>query len=548
MFCKNCGSEMNGSFCTKCGAPAYQPTGNESTGDKQQTETQQEQSAYNPIPPTPQPLPAPKKNNGCLKAFSIGIGSIVALVIILFLILVASAVNDFFAFLFVFFVVAVPVCVVAFIVQVIRKKKKLGFAIAAIVCVIGSVASMFAGSSDYVESMTPEERAAYEAQLAEEQAQKEAEKAAEEAEKAAQKAAEESSKAAEEAAEASSKAVEEAAESSRAAEEEASRIAEEEAKKAEEEKLEQERQEETSSQQVKESVDDIIPGLTQILETVGIEPKDAEDIEQIEDWVNGSRYRFNSRGTSVFVFCNMDSTVNTIKIGNATTGIELYKQGYETWHFDNFIIDDDMQIALQVHTEDAVKACLNYPSTADFSLWDWSYSREFNHYQVSGSVEAQNAFGVKEEIRFMAQYYNDESLKIIYLEVDGVVAINTTTDYPLPERKETGDGLTGGTSQNGEIRIVEGQLGEYGEYVDLDGYLSCWYYVPKGVYTVKSNAKWCVVCVDKNEITRNSDGAIEMENVIRLEMNHGDEQQVTISQDEHIFLTIGADITLIPSE
>lgn len=252
MFCKNCGSEMNGSFCTKCGAPAYQPTGNESTGDKQQTETQQEQSAYNPIPPTPQPLPAPKKKNGCLKAFLIGIGSIVALVIILFLILVASAVNDFFAFLFVFFAVAVPVCVVAFIVQVIRKKKKLGFAIAAIVCVIGSVASMFAGSSDYVESMTPEERAAYEAQLAEEQAQKEAEKAAEEAEKAAQKAAEESSKAAEEAAEASSKAAEEAAESSRAAEEEASRIAEEEAKKAEEERLEQERIAEEEAERIAE--------------------------------------------------------------------------------------------------------------------------------------------------------------------------------------------------------------------------------------------------------------------------------------------------------
>lgn len=297
------------------------------------------------------------------------------------------------------------------------------------------------------------------------------------------------------------------------------------------------------------SLEKTIPGVTEILESVGIDPKDAENIEQIDDWSNGPRYRFNTNGLSVFVYCNMDNTVHTLKLGSTVGGIDLYERGYEPWNIENFLIDNDTQSNLIYCAEEAVTACLNYPSTADFSLLDWSFRREFNRYTVSSHVEAQNAFGVENEIPFTAGFWiEDGEIKLIYLMVDGSVVKNEVEDYPLPERKETGEGLPDTASNNGEIRIIDEQLGEYGERVKLDNWEYCWYHVPAGTYTAVSNVKSCMVYVDKNEITRNSDGFVEMENVVTLEMVYGVNQEVTIAEDEHIFLTIGADITLIPVE
>ena len=39
---------------------------------------------------------------------------------------------------------------------------------------------------------------------------------------------------------------------------------------------------------------------------------------------------------------------------------------------------------------------------------------------------------------------------------------------------------------------------------------------------------------------------VQMENIVTLEMVYGTNQEVTIAEDEHLSLTIGADITLIP--
>lgn len=294
---------------------------------------------------------------------------------------------------------------------------------------------------------------------------------------------------------------------------------------------------------------EVIQGLTNILEKVGIDRGDADDIEQIEDWQLGPRFRFDTHGTSVYVYCNMDYTVRTLKVGNTANGPRLYEQGYEPWRIDNFLVDDSTRNNLINRTEEVVKSYLNYPSAADFPVLDWAVGREFSRYTVSSQVEAQNAFGVKEEVPFTAVFWVDgETTELIYLSIDGDVIVDDVEKHPLPERKETGGGVLDGISQNGEIRIIDEKLGEYGEVVELDSYKYFWYHVPAGAYTVVSNVKSCKVYVDKNEITRNADGFVEMENVATLEMVYGINQEVKIEEDEHIFLTIGADITLIPIE
>lgn len=298
-----------------------------------------------------------------------------------------------------------------------------------------------------------------------------------------------------------------------------------------------------------QALNEVIPGLYEILLSVGIDPTDAKDIEQIEDWRLGPRFRFTTNGLNAFVYCNMDRSVRTLKIGSTVSGIDIYEMGYEPWNIENFVIDDNTQSNLIYCAEEAVKACLNYPATADFPLLDWSFRREFNKYTVSSHVEAKNAFGVENEIPFTAEFWiEDGKIRLIYLMVNGSVVQNDTDDYPLPEKKQTGEGLPNTVSENGQIRIIDGWLGEYGELVKLDSQEYCWYHVPVGKYTIYPNVKNCTIYVDKNEIKRNSDGYVEMQNVLTLKMEYGEKQQITIAEDEHICLAYGEDITLTPVE
>lgn len=290
--------------------------------------------------------------------------------------------------------------------------------------------------------------------------------------------------------------------------------------------------------------DELVTELNEILELVGIDPQDAKEIEQIDDWANGARYSFPTHGTTARVYCNMDGTVYTLKVG---VDIDLYQEGYEPWHIKNFLIDDDLKPQLMACAEDAVKACLNYPATADFHLLDWSFRREFDRYYVNSSVEAQNAFGVPSEMPFTAVFVVDEgSVLLIALQLDGERIVDKLDDYPLPERKQIE--VQNEIGDEGEVRLVDGQSGEYGEKVQLDSYEYIWYHVPEGAYSVICNSKTCVLYVDKNEITRNPDGYVEMENVQTIKMSYGETKEVVVGADEHIFLTIYADVTLVPKE
>ncbi len=301
---------------------------------------------------------------------------------------------------------------------------------------------------------------------------------------------------------------------------------------------------EAEDEQVTYNADDIIPGLSEILTSVGIDPKEANEMEQIEDWSNGPRYSFQTHGTTARIYCNMDGTVETIKVG---VDIDLYKRGYENWTIDNFLVDEDKKEELITCCEDAVSACLSHPSSADFPLLDWSFGREFDHYYVNSSVKASNSFGVVDEIPFSAVFViSDGSIRLIGLQVNGETVKDETEQYPLPERAKLD--IPDQVGKNGEIRLVDGELGEYGEAVTLDGWDYIWYHVPAGIYDATCNTKACMLYVDKDAITRNSSGYVEMENVETYELSYEETKEISVGEDEHIFLTINADITLIPKE
>lgn len=279
-----------------------------------------------------------------------------------------------------------------------------------------------------------------------------------------------------------------------------------------------------------------------VIDLVGIDREDAAEIEKIDDWYAGPRYSFPTEGTTARVYCNMDGTINTIKVG---VDIDLYKQGFEPWKIENFMVDDDLKDSLIYCAEESVSACLKYPTAADFPLLDWSFGREFNRYTVNSYVEAVNAFGVPSEMPFTAGFWVDEEqIQLIYLMLDGSVVVDKSEDFPLPERAEVAVASPG--AGLGEIRIIDGQLGEYGEAVALDGYEYIWYRVPAGTYSAVCNSKQAVVYVDRDEVTRNSSGYVEMENVATYAFSYGETAEIVVDDGEHIFTSLYADLTLTP--
>lgn len=96
----------------------------------------------------------------------------------------------------------------------------------------------------------------------------------------------------------------------------------------------------------------------------------------------------------------------------------------------------------------------------------------------------------------------------------------------------------------GSIRIVDGELGEYGKKVQLDSYEYIWYMVPAGKYEAIGNAKNSIIYIDKDEITRNAEGYVEMQNVATYTVAKGETVTIEIGEGEHVYNTYGADFTL----
>ena len=70
--------------------------------------------------------------------------------------------------------------------------------------------------------------------------------------------------------------------------------------------------------------------------------------------------------------------------------------------------------------------------------------------------------------------------------------------------------------------------------------------VPAGKYKAVSNVKTCTIYIDKNEITRNSSGYVEMQNVATHTWSYGETIEINVGEDEHLFNVYGADYTLTP--
>ena len=278
---------------------------------------------------------------------------------------------------------------------------------------------------------------------------------------------------------------------------------------------------------------------------IGINPSEVTSMENIDDWVGGPRYTFTYKSTAFILYCNSDSTVNSINIGD----FKIYDQGYQPLSVSDFIVDIGTTTQLQVYSMEAIKDQLKYPKTADFPWLGWGFGRYANVYVVSGSVKAQNALGVESEISCYLEFEkNNESFSIVYFVMDGTVvvgkesAVSVIERVPLATVPNSSD-----TDTSSTIKLTEGELGSYGKTITIDDAEYIWYYVPAGNYQVTSKVSFGKLYVDKNKIGTNSEGYGETENIVTISLSSGSSaQNIVVGSDEHIFLTIAASVELMP--
>ena len=280
---------------------------------------------------------------------------------------------------------------------------------------------------------------------------------------------------------------------------------------------------------------------------IGINPTDISDFEQVDDWSGGSRYTCSYGSLPLRIYCSTDNTIETIYIGPE---VDVFSKTEGAYHIENYKSDLNIISQVEAQAQEIVKSQLNYPSTSSFPWLDWRTGRDHDIYTVSSKVTAQNAFGVESELPFTMHFEVDAASKQVHLRyfmLDGTVIVNELSQVAVPERmpavKQTSS-LEETTHD--DILITAGELGDYGQTItDTDGEVFIDYHVPAGTYQVTSKVPMCVVYVEDNTYFVNDDGYKECKNISETQFSAVDEQhEITVGENEHIFVTINAKLLL----
>ncbi len=276
------------------------------------------------------------------------------------------------------------------------------------------------------------------------------------------------------------------------------------------------------------------------------------DIDRIEkwadssDWSDGTRYNFLYDGAGFTVYCDYDNIIQSIVMGVDT---DIYKRGYEPYRVSDYIVDEDIAFSLIPLCKDAVSRNMNYPSTADFKLLDWTFGRERDVYYLHSSVEAKNGFGAESEMAFTAAFdlnIEAEKASLVYLLLDGYVLADERE--LVPERKAIEvSGKPRSATSDGAIVIVDGELGDYGKQITVDGNEYIVYFIPVGRYTVTAPSIYTVVYLENSKSYKNSDGYTEFETIEELRFDSGAKSfELIVENGQQVSITINSRATFTP--
>lgn len=149
-------------------------------------------------------------------------------------------------------------------------------------------------------------------------------------------------------------------------------------------------------------------------------------------------------------------------------------------------------------------------------------------------------------------------MKLIFKLVGGLLLIGVVLMFIMEadpfgaaeERKaqQEAEQAVKDTVTENSIRLVDGELGEYGQEITIPNetfgeYTYIWYNIPSGTYTViyEGEQERATVFIVGNESSE------DVRNTLYF-TQYGESQQITVEDGTHLELSIGADLLLNPVE
>lgn len=98
-----------------------------------------------------------------------------------------------------------------------------------------------------------------------------------------------------------------------------------------------------------------------------------------------------------------------------------YLKNYNDVHVPEKEVTIETYNTLRELAKSTVKDYLNYPNSASFSSLNWGIGRSDDKYQVIGTVSAENAFGVSDDMSFSVWFVaSGDSYTVEGVAIDGV--------------------------------------------------------------------------------------------------------------------------------
>lgn len=282
---------------------------------------------------------------------------------------------------------------------------------------------------------------------------------------------------------------------------------------------------------------------------IGIDTNDIADMQQAEGWPGGPCYTFNYMDWVWYVFCNTDSTIEAICIGEEVC---VFDRLLGSYHIDDYIPDANIRAQIEAIATDILKTEFNVSKNENLPIWEWYSDRTTNLYNVVGNMVVTNEKNEEDLLAFGLSFEtNSETQQITlrYFSLGENILVNDLNKVNVPDRtkavEQTGTILYSGKSG---FLLTYGEHGKYGvEVKDTDGTVYIDYHIPAGKYTVTSKVPMCVVYVDDNDYYTNDDGHIKCQNISANEFTAIDEQhKITVEEGQHIMLTFGARVVFEP--
>ena len=170
-----------------------------------------------------------------------------------------------------------------------------------------------------------------------------------------------------------------------------------------------------------------------VCDQIGIVPDEITSMKKSEGWTGGDSYTFTYAGTEWSVYCNRDSTVAAVMLGDM---VDIFNKETGAYHMTDYVVDSTARIIIESRAQNTLKEYLGISESEALQIPDLQLARVNNIYEAYGSVlrtdgEEQKAI----PFSMCFEYFEETNGSVLrYLILDNEEMLNEIESIPIPER------------------------------------------------------------------------------------------------------------------